>query len=91
MVQVVELPVSDLAWYQQGACRTIADYDSVFFPLARNGYAHARKICVMCPVLNECQEYVLEQEAGLDRQHRWGMWGALTPSQRSRWPHTATG
>lgn len=46
------------------------------------GYARAVAICATCPVRAECLEEALAYEIG--RHDRFGMWGGLTPAERTR-------
>ena len=46
-------------------------------------YQQARKICARCPVQNECLEEALELQGNRAQQHRYGMWGGLTPGERT--------
>lgn len=71
-------------WREQAACR---DHDpELWFPSIgdrEKGAEHAaydkpRRICAHCPVWPQCRAYALESD------ERYGMWGGLSPRQRSR-------
>lgn len=57
-----------------------------WFPSDRvgNPYKQAEKICMKCPVREECLLEALIEEEGLGRQSRLGMRGGLRPHQRAR-------
>ncbi len=54
---------------------------AVFFP-SDGSYTEARRICVACPIKDECLADALERERGAGRNYRHGMFGGLTPAQR---------
>jgi WhiB family redox-sensing transcriptional regulator len=65
----------------QGSCR---DYSvGTFFPDAVRGEAWlaavdlAKRICRSCPVIEDCRDFAVQT------QERWGIWGALTPAERT--------
>ena len=70
-------------WYRAAACR---DVDvSVFYPLdndrgvlAQRRTYQAKQICRTCPVARVCLTVAL----ATDERH--GIWGGLTPAERSR-------
>lgn len=47
------------------------------------GLAHARSFCVRCPVRRECAESAMAFEANDPEPFRFGIFGGLTPMQRS--------
>ena len=71
-----------LLWQEQAACR--GPLGAVFFPpptterkrekLARE--AQAKKICLACPVLNDCRAYAI----AIREPH--GVWGGLSEKER---------
>lgn len=64
------------AWMSAGNCRNYPP--NVFFPSDGVGVDRARKICVDCPVLDQCLEYALEQRI----EH--GVWGGCSERERRR-------
>jgi WhiB family redox-sensing transcriptional regulator len=72
-------------WADKAACRGVPS--SVFFPEIPSGdcrdiwWRQARAYCAVCPVRAECLAFCLpfEKQAG----RRDGMWGGLTPAERS--------
>lgn len=64
------------AWMSAGNCRNYPP--AVFFPSDGVGVDRARKICVDCPVLDQCLEYALEQRI----EH--GVWGGCSERERRR-------
>ncbi|MGY3555501.1 WhiB family transcriptional regulator [Williamsia sp. R60] len=69
-------------WQRDASCRT-TDV-TVFFPpnSSRGGdrallEAHAKAVCVHCPVQNECRSHALT--AG----EPYGIWGGTTPKERA--------
>jgi len=73
--------VISLRWQDDAACAEIGS--EFFFPDDANtankcNYRVARSICAACPVSVECLEYALAD--GIPH----GMWGGLTPGERSR-------
>ena len=73
------LPVD---WRYLAECRT-PGIAADFFPHQAPGksnrdvWAHAREVCASCRVTSEC--LIL----ALDNDEREGMWGGLTPDERS--------
>lgn len=80
------LPVDPTPWMEDALCRVVGP--ELFFPHEvlcgtrmeeRYRYkAEAREICRRCDVQAECLEYALT----FDTLH--GIWGGLTPNQRTR-------
>lgn len=79
--QLSTLPASP-AWMLAAACAGADDPD-LFFPLPRDkdGIRAARNACSPCDVKDECLAYALAAD------ERYGVWGGLTPNQRSRRQH----
>ena len=46
--------------------------------------AEAAALCKPCPKLDRCLEAAAEFEAGVPRDHRFGVWGGLLPVDRWR-------
>lgn len=69
-------------WWEQAAC--LGAPSDVFFPevddYTRSRWDEARKFCEVCPVTQECVEFVMPIEEASGR--RDGMWGGLTPKER---------
>lgn len=56
-----------------------------WFPVTRNEpdlEAQARKVCAGCPVMDECAELALREEAALPPDWIQGIYGGLAPHQR---------
>ena len=51
---------------------------SVFFPVSDTFAGDAKAICVTCPVVEQCLEYVIETHQSD------GVWGGLTAVERHR-------
>ena len=64
------------AWMSAGNCRNYPP--AVFFPSDGVGVDRARKICVDCPVIEQCLEYALEERI----EH--GVWGGCSERERRR-------
>jgi WhiB family transcriptional regulator, redox-sensing transcriptional regulator len=69
-------PDSATAWMHDGNCRNYPP--AVFFPSDGVGVDRARKICLDCPVAEQCLEYALEQRI----EH--GVWGGCSERERRR-------
>lgn len=70
-------------WMDEADCASIGS--DWWYPHARDDLRggvgrQAKAICGSCPVRLECLEYALK----LDES--WGIWGGLTPGERSRIP-----
>lgn len=65
-------------WARQGRCRSVPA--SVFFPERSDAtsVAEARRLCVGCPVREECLEYALAAPYALQ-----GIWAGTSQKQRS--------
>lgn len=69
-------------WRQFAACRAV-DPDVMFpAPGYRDGVERAKSVCVPCPVRLQCLSAALAIEGGITKDHRHGIAGGLTPSQR---------
>lgn len=70
-------PSGDQEWAQWAECAKPGA--APHFPADGDhaGIAAAKENCRTCPVLVECLELAL------DRGEQWGIWGGLTPSERS--------
>lgn len=69
------------AWMDEADCAGIGS--DWWYPRAREDGvigAQAKRVCRSCPVRLECLEYALEIKDG------FGIWGGLTPKERSKIP-----
>lgn len=69
-------PESVTAWMADGSCRVYPP--NKFFPSDGAGVERARKICVTCPVTEQCLDYALEHRI----EH--GVWGGCSERERRR-------
>jgi WhiB family redox-sensing transcriptional regulator len=64
------------AWRLDGLC---AQTDpEAFFPETGQSLQPAKRICMTCPVREQCLRYALEND------ERFGVWGGLSIAQRAR-------
>lgn len=71
-------------WVQQAACATVDP--EIFFPKTPrydSSYDKARTICQQCPVKDTCLEATLMAEESLTAHGRHGMFGGMSPQERS--------
>jgi WhiB family transcriptional regulator, redox-sensing transcriptional regulator len=61
-------------WHRRAACRGVGA--DAFYPERYRDLQPARAMCEACPVRAQCAE------AGVDDEH--GVWGGVTPGERSR-------
>lgn len=66
----------DNDWMSTGLCSDKPP--ALFFPSDGVGVEVAKKICMECPVKDQCREYALEQR--IDH----GVWGATSERERRR-------
>ena len=68
-------------------CAKLQFFDQLFFPEQGRGnhstYEIVRKICRRCVVREECLATAMETERNEPTSLRAGMWGGLTPRERS--------
>jgi WhiB family redox-sensing transcriptional regulator len=64
------------SWRQAAACE--GSPSNVFYPENEFEMAAAKAICARCPVRNVCLETALRNN------ERYGVWGGLTPRERTR-------
>ena len=76
-------PVSEeWDWQFEGLCRTVSP-ELFFHPEGERGSARrrrderAKKLCLQCPVLQECRAHALAA------REPYGVWGALTEEERA--------
>lgn len=65
-----------MIWWEQALCRGVNP--ETFFPKQGASNVKARQYCGRCPVSTECLEEAMQ------RPEQYGIWGGLTPQQRSR-------
>ncbi|MFF9129155.1 WhiB family transcriptional regulator [Streptomyces sp. NPDC014806] len=83
-MSTVTLP-NRLAWAERAACR---GYDlDLFFSESDYNVDAAKRICAGCPVRTECLDEQLRNEDG----SRYGIYGGLTPRERSQLVRVSTG
>lgn len=68
-----------MKWYESAAC---AGMDVNFFYQTGPGTAHAERFCQTCPVINECLEAALAEEAGLKYANIHGVRGGKNAVKR---------
>ena len=66
-------------WRELGSCRTLAT--SLFFPIGQTGeaevqIARAKKVCVTCPVRQQCLEFAVTTN------QEYGVWGGCSEDER---------
>ena len=68
-------------WVRRAACGP--DRAEAMYPdrSVVGATAVAKRVCRGCPVRVECREYAMATES---QSTRFGVWGGLTPSERSR-------
>lgn len=68
-----------MTWQQQAACR---GQDTDLFVGDSNAgaryYDVARRVCAVCPVVDECLQYALDNGISM------GLWGGMSPDQRAK-------
>jgi WhiB family transcriptional regulator, redox-sensing transcriptional regulator len=69
--------VETLNWRMAGLCFGTHDPDA-WFPSNAARYAAAKAICNDCPVAGQCLAFAL------DHHERFGVWGGLTPEERTQ-------
>lgn len=76
------------SWVEEALCSEIDP--ELFFPATKGGNsAHdlqfnaARSICQQCPVIEICLQAAMKFEEGTTHYSRYGMFGGLTPVERS--------
>lgn len=70
-------------WMKYGACAT-TDPDLFFPEIPGTLNRQARDVCAHCDVREQCLAYALEND------ERYGIWGGLSPNQRSRLRNSTT-
>lgn len=67
---------SDEEWYERALCPQ-TDPDA-FFPEKGGSTREAKRICLGCPVRDQCLKWAL------DNDERFGIWGGLSERERRR-------
>lgn len=70
--------------FNDAACLGTAT--ETFFPAKADDYGPARATCAECPLMTQqtCLELAMHAEKGTGPSGRAGMFGGLTPTERSR-------
>lgn len=76
------------SWYREAECRTVSDWDEVFFgeneeedrraSMNQDRIRRAQSVCHSCPVIRTCALHALHQP----EDH--GVWAGTTPKMRER-------
>jgi hypothetical protein len=70
-------------WTEHAPCRSVGV--EVFFPEPGEAWLPTATMCrTSCPVQQQCLDYAMRLEQGMDRNKRFGVWGGLTPSARMK-------
>lgn len=82
MIAVKSLIQSDV--FDAAAC--LDTPTETFFPAKSDDYTAPRAVCDECPLMTKqtCLELAMRAEKGTGPSGRAGMFGGLTPTQRSR-------
>lgn len=64
------------SWQEEALCAEIGP--APFFPVGGGSGAEARRICEMCPVVDECREYAVQNFI------RDGIWGKTSRDDRRK-------
>lgn len=82
MINVKSLIQDDV--FEDAACLGAAT--NTFFPAKAEDYAAPRAVCAECPLKTQqtCLELAMRAEKGTGPSGRAGMFGGLTPTERSR-------
>lgn len=72
-------------WTQDAACR--GEDPELFFDDTAKRYA--KQVCLLCPVLADCREWILSVERGRSYRLRFGIFAGLTRMERVRLDRTA--
>lgn len=74
----------EVKWWWEAECRYVGL--ELFFPEGKGDNLHhsAKRICAVCPVVDECLDSAMSEERSLRRDHRHGVRGGLTARERFR-------
>jgi hypothetical protein len=68
-------------WVAHAICASVGV--EVFFPELGEAWLPTAELCrTRCPVQQQCLDYAMRLERGMDRNKRFGVWGGLTPGAR---------
>lgn len=67
-------------WTEFASCRSISG--DMWFPELGEAWRDVRNVCLACPVLWQCRDWVMRTELGLSKSLRFGITGGLTPNER---------
>jgi hypothetical protein len=74
------------AWHEKAHCKGVSS--EIFFPDASfdsgtgRVWKEARSFCAVCPVIDECLNFVLPFEEATGRRN--GFWAGMTPKERDQ-------
>lgn len=71
----------DEEWMGSALCAQVDP--ELFFPEKGGNPRDAKRVCVGCPVIEECREYALKHN------ERFGVWGGLSERARAKLRRTA--
>lgn len=75
-MSILDITGTGEAWQDDALCTQTGIDDPTWFPGVGQPASHARAICRMCSVTNQCAEYALA------RPNLEGVWGGLSERQR---------
>ena len=80
------IPARHHSWIEDAACsgRSQTERDWWFAYPGSRPAKRAIAICRTCPVRTQCLDDALRHEGGASRTRRFGIYGALTPLERTR-------
>lgn len=73
---LLQLLSNDSSWPAQSVCSQTDP--ELFFPEKGGSVRAAKQTCAGCPVVSQCLEQALAND------ETYGIWGGMTPSQRSQ-------
>lgn len=65
----------DESWRDQAACQGLPG--DLMVPVDRKDVAEAKRVCAVCPVIDECREHALAVN------EQYGVWGGLDENERA--------
>lgn len=66
-----------MKWQDDALCREVDP--ELFFPELSHPTTEAKRVCALCPVVDDCLAYALEAD------EPFGVWGGWSPRQRRIW------